>query len=145
MEVLVTPPTEEQAHRWGEYHYVPTPQVLETALRILLVSCRWHKGVIQTTQWLSQPFSGGRTFPITEKLTAMPATLNYALSRAVVAHDFNPSTWEAETGGFLSSRPAWSTKWVPGQPGLYRETLSQTNKQTNKQQQQQKQINYALN
>ena len=24
--------------------------------------------------------------------------------------------------GFLSSRPAWSTKWVPGQPGLYRET-----------------------
>jgi hypothetical protein len=30
-------------------------------------------------------------------------------------------------------RPAWSTKWVPGQPGLQRETLSQkTNKQTNK-------------
>jgi hypothetical protein len=31
-------------------------------------------------------------------------------SRAVVAHAFNPSTWEAEAGGFLSSRPAWSTK-----------------------------------
>jgi hypothetical protein len=30
--------------------------------------------------------------------------------RAVVAHDFNPSTWEAEAGGFLSSRPAWSTE-----------------------------------
>jgi hypothetical protein len=29
-------------------------------------------------------------------------------SRAVVAHAFNPSTWEAEAGGFLSSRPAWS-------------------------------------
>jgi major histocompatibility complex class I len=28
----------------------------------------------------------------------------------VVAHAFNPSTWEAETGGFLSSRPAWSTE-----------------------------------
>jgi hypothetical protein len=26
----------------------------------------------------------------------------------VVAHAFNTSTWEAETGGFL--RPAWSTK-----------------------------------
>jgi hypothetical protein len=39
-------------------------------------------------------------------------------------HAFNPSTREAEAGGFLSSRPAWSTKWVPGQPGLYRETLS---------------------
>jgi hypothetical protein len=25
---------------------------------------------------------------------------------AVVAHTFNPSPWEAEAGGFLSSRPA---------------------------------------
>jgi hypothetical protein len=25
---------------------------------------------------------------------------------AVVAHAFNPSTWEAEAGRFLSSRPA---------------------------------------
>jgi len=46
----------------------------------------------------------------------------------VVAHAFNPSTWEAEADGFLSSRPAWSTEGVPGQPGLYRETLSQKNK-----------------
>jgi hypothetical protein len=37
----------------------------------------------------------------------------------VVAHAFNASIWEAETG-----RSAWSTKWVPGQPGLHRETLS---------------------
>jgi hypothetical protein len=28
----------------------------------------------------------------------------------VVAHAFNPSTREAEAGGFLSSRPNWSTK-----------------------------------
>jgi hypothetical protein len=28
----------------------------------------------------------------------------------VVVHAFNPSTWEAEAGGFLSSRPAWSTR-----------------------------------
>ena len=28
----------------------------------------------------------------------------------MVAHAFNPSTWEAEAGGFLSSRPAWSTE-----------------------------------
>jgi hypothetical protein len=27
----------------------------------------------------------------------------------VVVHAFNPSTWEGEAGGFLSSRPAWST------------------------------------
>jgi hypothetical protein len=31
-------------------------------------------------------------------------------SRVVVAYAFNPSTWEAEAGGFLSSRLAWSTK-----------------------------------
>jgi hypothetical protein len=28
----------------------------------------------------------------------------------MVAHAFSLSTWEAEAGGFLSSRPAWSTK-----------------------------------
>jgi hypothetical protein len=33
-----------------------------------------------------------------------------SVSRVVVAHTFNPSTQEAEAGGFLSSRPAWSTK-----------------------------------
>ena len=39
----------------------------------------------------------------------------------VVVHAFNPSTQEAEAGGFLSSRPAWSTEWVPGQPQGYTE------------------------
>jgi hypothetical protein len=57
---------------------------------------------------------------------------NEQFSRAVVAHAFNPSTWEAETGGFLSSRPAWSTKWVPGQPRLSRETLSRKTKKKKK-------------
>ena len=41
-----------------------------------------------------------------------------------MAHAFNPSTWVAEAGRFLSSRPAWCTKWDLGQPGLHRETLS---------------------
>jgi hypothetical protein len=36
----------------------------------------------------------------------------------VVAHAFNPSTWEAEAGGFLSSRLS----------GLHRETLSRKKK-----------------
>jgi hypothetical protein len=43
----------------------------------------------------------------------------------VAAHAFNPSTREAEAGGFLSSRPAWSTKGVPGKPGLHREIVPQ--------------------
>jgi hypothetical protein len=42
----------------------------------------------------------------------------------VVSDAFNPSTRETEAGGFLSLRLAWSTKRVPGQPGIHRETLS---------------------
>jgi hypothetical protein len=50
----------------------------------------------------------------------------------MVVHAFNPSTQKAEAGGFLSSRPAWITKWVPGQLGLYREVLSQNKTKQNK-------------
>jgi hypothetical protein len=32
------------------------------------------------------------------------------LGWAVVVHTFNPSTWEAEAGRYLSLRPAWSTE-----------------------------------
>jgi hypothetical protein len=58
-----------------------------------------------------------------------------ALSRDL-ADSQNCPQFEAEAGRFLSSRPAWSIEWVPGQPGLHRETLSRKikkNKQTNKQ------------
>jgi hypothetical protein len=58
----------------------------------------------------------------------------YYSSQAVVAHDFNPSTREAEAGVSLSSRPTWFTESVSGQSRPY---LSQKtkNKQTNKQNQ----------
>lgn len=39
--------------------------------------------------------------------------------RGVVTHICNPSTGDAEAGGSLSSRPAWSTKRVLGQSGLH--------------------------
>ena len=45
-----------------------------------------------------------------------------------MVHTFNSSTWEAEAGGFLSLRPAWSTEWVPGQPGLQRNPVSKNQK-----------------
>jgi hypothetical protein len=50
------------------------------------------------------------------------------MGSGVVVHAFNSSTQEAEAGGSLSSRPAWSTERVTGQPGLHRETLSRKNK-----------------
>ena len=50
----------------------------------------------------------------------------------VVVHTFNPSIREAEEDRFLSSWPAWSTEWVPGQPGVYRETLSRKTKKRKK-------------
>ena len=37
-----------------------------------------------------------------------PFSLYCQWGRAMVAHAFNPSTWEAEAGRFLSSRLAWS-------------------------------------
>jgi hypothetical protein len=53
----------------------------------------------------------------------------------MVAHAFKPSTQDEEAVGFMSSRLAWSTKWVPGQPGLYRETLYWKTKNKTKQKQ----------
>jgi hypothetical protein len=57
----------------------------------------------------------------------------------VVAHAFNPSTREAEAGGFLSSRPAWSTHEFQDSQGYTEKPClektkqnKQTNKQTNK-------------
>jgi hypothetical protein len=50
----------------------------------------------------------------------------------MMAHAFNPSTWEAEAGGFLSSRPAWSTECSRTARATQRNPVSkkQTNKQT---------------
>jgi len=64
----------------------------------------------------------------------------------MVVHTFNPSTQEAEAGRFLSSRPAWPTKWVPGQPGLYRETLYRKTKKKKKKKKEKKMLSkeYSL-
>jgi hypothetical protein len=59
-------------------------------------------------------------------------TKGLKISWSVVAHTFNTSTWEAEVDEFLSSRSAWSIEWVPGQPGLSRETLSPKTKNKQK-------------
>jgi hypothetical protein len=46
----------------------------------------------------------------------------------VVVHTFNPSTPEAEAGGFLSSRPARATQ---RNPVLKKQANKQTNKKPN--------------
>jgi hypothetical protein len=44
-------------------------------------------------------------------LTTMPNFKGVKIAAlGVVVHAFNPSTWEAEAGRFLSSRPAWPTE-----------------------------------
>jgi hypothetical protein len=43
------------------------------------------------------------------ELRNSPASASQVLGE-VMAHAFNPSTWEAEAGRFLSSRLAWSTE-----------------------------------
>jgi hypothetical protein len=49
-------------------------------------------------------------------------------SRAVVAHAFNPSTWEAEAGRSLSLRPAWSTEFQDSQGYTEKPRLKKQNK-----------------
>jgi hypothetical protein len=86
--------------------------------------------------WLSGhiPLSLNVWFWLNRNSSSLLCHQNYVIEVSLLpgvgAHAFNPSTREAEAGGFLSSRPAWSTKWVPGQPGLYRETLSWKTKTT---------------
>jgi hypothetical protein len=45
-----------------------------------------------------------------DSLGAVSIVKTLKLCWVVVANAFDPSTWEAEAGGFLSSRPDWSTK-----------------------------------
>jgi hypothetical protein len=58
--------------------------------------------------------------------THKKAGIRHPICQVAVVH-----AEEAEAGRSLWVwlRPAWSTEWVPGQPGLHRETLSK-NKQT---------------
>ena len=70
-----------------------------------------RRGSFETTHWAACISTGG-------------------LVRLVVVHLFNPSSQEAEAGGALSLRPAWSTELVPGHPELHSEPcLGKTDKQ----------------
>jgi hypothetical protein len=64
---------------------------------ILVIICRIY---IVTREQLLSSLEKEDSFPYYKK----------ACEPGVVVHAFNPSTWEAEAGGFLSLRPAWSTE-----------------------------------
>jgi hypothetical protein len=69
----------------------------------------------------------------TEKPCHKNKTKHSNFRPGVVALTINPSTRKVEASRFLSSRPAWSTKWVPGQPGYTEKPcLEKQNKQTKK-------------
>jgi hypothetical protein len=88
-------------------------------VRCLVTLCRMmHKNHQRADEKLASMFSSSYRSTgerAKEKKNTHTHTSRGWGSQAVVAHTFNPSTWEAEAGGFLSSRPAWFTKWVLGQ------------------------------
>ena len=53
------------------------------------------------------------------------------VSWVVLAHAFNPRTLEAEAGGALRLRSAWSTEGVPGQLRLHKETCPENQTKPN--------------
>ena len=62
-----------------------------------------------------------------------PKNKNNILGWAVVAQDFNPSTWEAEAGGSLSSRSAWFTEFQDSQDYTGKPCLEETKQNKTKQ------------
>jgi hypothetical protein len=74
--------------------------VVETSL-LLIASLSW----IQRRTWVSLRYSSCSEIATRQEL---PKIRNKKLGSGGAC--LNPSIWEAEAGGFLSSRSAWSTK-----------------------------------
>jgi hypothetical protein len=91
--------TKDFFHPLGYYHVFEV-QSLEKIPSIRIVSLE---------QWLST-FLMLSPFNRVPHVVVIPGTIKESLQPGMVAYAFNPSTWEAEAGEFLSSRPAWSTE-----------------------------------
>ena len=93
-----------------------------------LIEMSWNTGMCISLTCM--PILSIKQVPERQHYSLWPCLCCKNLSNkpGLVHHPFNPSNWEAEAGWFLSSRTAWSTEWVLGMPGLYRETLSQEKK-----------------
>ena len=65
------------------------------------------------------------------------------VSQAVVAHAFNPSIWETEASGSLSSRPAWSTEWAQDSQSYTEKPCLENNNNNNNNNKQNKHLSPA--
>jgi hypothetical protein len=103
------------------------------SIHILDLSWAWWYTTLRTQRQISSSW-GHLVYTSSSRTASAWETLSQKakIQLGVLTHAFNPSTWEAEAGGFLSLRPAWSIEWVPGQPGLHRETLTWGKKNNNK-------------
>jgi hypothetical protein len=61
-----------------------------------------------------------------------------------VVHVFNPSTWEADAGRFLSLRPAWSTEFQDSQGYTDNPCLEKKKKKRRKKERKRKKKEYRL-
>jgi hypothetical protein len=69
---------------------------------------------------------------------------NIDCCQAVVVHVFNPSTWEADAGRFLSLRPAWSTEFQDSQGYTDNPCLEKKKKKRRKKERKRKKKEYRL-
>ena len=86
------------------------------SIRKTVKSCKysaasWHclSALIQweVGRWISQDWLD---------ISECSGTIHEESVSSGFGHTFNPSTWEAEAGEFLSLRSAWPTEWVPRNP-----------------------------
>jgi hypothetical protein len=96
---------------------VPPRPAESISFLTLIVHVTEITGINHTTAWINAKEQADQThglkgsnnnlYPLSHLVG--PYFLNRAMP-GVVAHAFNPSTREAEAGGCLSLRPAWSTE-----------------------------------
>ena len=81
-------------------------------LFLLSLSCFEAASHVYATVLLQNVLSLSPLYPrvLSLQMTGGLKTNSQTMEPVVVVHTFNPSTWEAEADGALSSMPAWSTE-----------------------------------
>jgi hypothetical protein len=93
--------------------YASNSQLIYKALMVLPEGDAWFSKQSSTDPCLCKPRELSASFPpclLPLQAVEYLSGLTVFLSGREVAYTFNSSTWEAEAGRFLSSRPVWSTE-----------------------------------